>query len=425
VVVASLAVAVLAGEWFVRDAERREAAGQPLRQRYEEAYQARSFRSDGLGIAGFLSPGFSGLVTDEFGRPVPWVHNSLGFRSRREYPPKPAPGVLRVLMVGDSFVAGHRLAQDSTVGAQLESWLDREGGFPGAEVLIAAIEHPTTGLEYLQKFGMKLEPRVVLLGLTLGNDVAQLYFSLGERGQYRFGEAGLLEPNPAYDHDLALAAVRAQAMPKRALGQKPGAPPWNAQPPRGVEADSRFRLAALARRVLEDRRERRRAQPILSIWGEYEAPRLFDGNGLGLFLDPAPPEIERAYRQLFAVLRAYRRLCEGQGAEFVLAVHAQRFQIQPADWQATIEAYGLAPGAFDLAAPNRRLAEFCRSEGIACLDPTLAMAGRYGEERRTLYMPRGDMHWNSRGARTFFELTRESFAAAVRDSGRRLASASP
>lgn len=400
-------------ELAVRLLENRASYKGQARSRYEEAYQAKAFRADGLGDAGFLAPGFSGWVTNEMGQPVPWVHNSLGFRRRGEIAREPAAGSWRILMVGDSFVVGHRLAQDNTVGAQLESFLAGEGVFPGAEVLIAAVEHPAKGLEYLERFGFAFKPKVVHLGLTLGNDLAQIYFTTSARGEYRLsGEAGVVA-NPDYDHAAALEAVRVQAIPTSALGPSPGETPWNAQPePLPVERP--LHLLSWVERALADRRERRRPQAILSTWGEYRAPRLFDGNGLGLYLREAPPEIEQAYERLEQVLLAYERLSRRHGARFVLAVHAQRFQIQPEDWLATVAAYGLNPQMFDLEAPNRRIAALCQRHGLICLDPTRAMAERYIAEPRGFFMPRGDMHWNTRGSRTYFELIRDPWVAALR-----------
>ncbi len=415
-VLLSLAAGLGLAELGVRFQERRHAIGEQRRSRYEEAYQASAFRTGELGDAGFLAPGFSGLVTDELGRPVEWVHNSLGFRSRREYARRRPPGVLRILALGDSFVVGHRLGQEDTVPAQVEAWLGGEGSFPGAEVLVAAIEEPATGLYYLERHGLAFEPQVVMLGLTLGNDIAQVYFNLGASGHYRLeppGSAPALVLNPDADRPASLARVEQPLLPPEALsGPGPGPPAVPAPgPPSALE--SRFHLLRFVRQAAADRRDRATAYPILSIWNEYARPRLFDGNGLGMYLEPAPPETERAYELLFALLAAYDERCRAHGARFLLAVHAQRYQLQPADWQATVAGYGLEPRRFDLMAANRRLARFCRERGITCFDPTAAMAERHAREGRSFFMPRGDMHWNTRGSRTFFELIRSDLAAAL------------
>lgn len=204
----SLVVAMVVVELGVRWLQHRGVLAADRADRLEEAYQASAFREDGLGDAGFLAPGFSGAVKNEFGRPVEWIHNSFGFRTREEITRDRPPGILRILMLGDSFVAGHRLGQEQTVAFRLESWL-RGGRHPDAEVLVAAIEEPVIGLNYLESFGLSFEPQIVLLGITLGNDLAQVHFSLaGEHSRYLFtgepagGQAPQLIENPMWDQKV-------------------------------------------------------------------------------------------------------------------------------------------------------------------------------------------------------------------------------
>ena len=169
--------------------------------------------------------------------------------------------------------------------------------------------------------------------------------------------------------------------------------------------------------AIESMRQRRAAQTVSSLWGQYVPPLLFDNNGLGMYLDPPPPRIRTAYRRLFAVLEAYRDLCAAHGVRFVVALFPQRFQVQPPDWQATIRAYGLRPECFDLQAPDRRIRAFCRRAGIPCLDPTEAMSRQFARTGRSLYLPRGDMHWNAEGHRAFAEATEDAVISLASGAG--------
>ena len=76
--------------------------------------------------------------------------------------------------MGDSFTAGYRVAQGKTYS----DWIERELGPANLEVLISCVESPHRGLDYLKKFGVQWSPHVVLLGVTLGNDISQDYVSL-------------------------------------------------------------------------------------------------------------------------------------------------------------------------------------------------------------------------------------------------------
>jgi len=422
----SLLLPLLVVEAGVRWLERRGEIGAARAARLEEAYQASAFRVDGLGAAGYLAPGFSGSVKNEYGHPVEWVHNTLGFRTRQEISRERPPGVLRILMLGDSFVAGHRLDQEQTVGFRIESWL-RRNGYPGCEVLITAIEEPTIGLEYLETIGIQFEPQIVLLGITLGNDLAQVYAQLeGKHRRYDLtGEPGggarlQLVENPDWDEKAQFRHLRSLRIPKAALLGPGKAPdPHRSDARRENTSGPEFHYLRLLRDAWAERRARHAPQAVRSYWNMYREPRLIDGNGIAMHLNPAPPKIERTYELLFDLLDAYQRLCEHRGIRFIVAIHGQRYQVQPRDLEATLATYSVRRSRFDLMQPNRRIANFCRRAGIPCLDPTKDMAAVHERTGEQLFMPRGDMHWNTQGAKAFFdgikkELGRELVDMSVR-----------
>lgn len=101
---------------------------------------------------------------------VPVAFNSLGLRDD-ERSPQPAPGVLRILALGDSVTFGMGVAQEKTYPRQLESLLGRELGSP-VEVLNMGMPGYNTAhqLAQLRELGLALQPKVVVLGF-LYNDV--------------------------------------------------------------------------------------------------------------------------------------------------------------------------------------------------------------------------------------------------------------
>jgi hypothetical protein len=371
------------------------------------------WREGGLGEGGFLKEGFSGRVRDGYGGTVRWVNDAAGFRRDEEVVRERAPGSLRVLSLGDSFTAGYRVDQEETFSHLLERHLEATGRWREAEVLISVIESPPFGLLYLERHGLGWKPDLVLLGLTLGNDVSQTYVTLDPRGELRLappGEAGAVGPNPEEAQDALIADLRGWTLPPGCIDPEAASPP----PPADEPETGGLRLVRLAASGLASWRERERPWAVTSLWGEYRRPLLFDNHGLGLYLEPPPPRIRDAYARLFATLRAYRDLCRAHGVGFAVAPFPQRFQVQERDWRATLRAYGLDPGCFDLMAPNRRIGAFCREAGIPCIDPAPAMARRFEESGRSLYLPRGDMHWNARGHRAFFEAAAEAVEELAR-----------
>lgn len=101
---------------------------------------------------------------------VPVAFNSLGLRDA-ERSPRPAPGALRILAIGDSVTFGMGVAQEKTYPRQVESLLGGELGIP-VEVLNMGMPGYNTvhQLAQLRELGLALQPKVVVLGF-LYNDV--------------------------------------------------------------------------------------------------------------------------------------------------------------------------------------------------------------------------------------------------------------
>lgn len=366
-----------------------------------------TWRTDGLGPGGYLKPNLDLEVRDGQGGTVPFVTESHGFRRRTDVARRPSSGTFRLLVLGDSFVAGYRVGQEETFTHLLEAGSGEHPGIARLEALPAVIEEPVTGLHYLDRHGLAFHPDAVLLGLTLGNDIVQTWANLEPEGAHRWatrddGSPGArVIPNPQARPDALARRARRLELPSRCF-----------DPRRARAADRRSWLDALAARshlarrlrdLLAARSRTAGPQPVVSTWGEYRRPRLLDSNGLGVCLVAPPAEIETAFRRLEAVLAGYRDLARAHGVELVVASFPQRYAVQPEDWQATVEAYGLIPDCFDPAAPGRRLARMCRRLDLPCADPTETLRETHRRRGESLYLPGGDMHWNALGHRAFAE----------------------
>ena len=339
-------------------------------------------RGGDLGPGGLLKEGFEGRLTDGLGGTILWKNNAAGFRNREETAAVPAAGVVRILSMGDSFVAGYRVDQEATCSRLLEAAL-RAAGIR-AEVLIAEIEQPATGLWWLLHGGFDWRPSLVVLGVTMGNDVAQTGFSVDPPGEFTLevGESGVAMSRRESPLPLSERPEYGLRLPAEVL--VPGAPETIAPARRPL------RLLDLALGPPP--------QPIAAARGASSPHFLFDGvNGLGIFLKAPPPAVEAAFGRLERVLVATAAAARRNGADLLVVLLPQRFQVQPEDWAATARAYGLREAAFDLDGPNRRIATFCAAGGIACLDLAGPLREARSREGRSLYLPGGDMHWNARG----------------------------
>lgn len=315
------------------------------------------------GECGFLRPNLALDVVGEDG-PARFVTNSLGLRYDREVSVAQPPGGFRVLLLGDSFVAGYRTDQGETIGAQLERILTQRTGAE-AEVLPAGAGHPGAASRLVASCGARVRPDVVLIGVTLGNDLAQSWIE--HRDIRAVVLDGLFLPDDASKHGLGLLPIKLLRSVRT----------W------------RFlrRLEALVR------------PEVISSW-YYDAPtrvHLFDpGHSLGHFyVRHEVVLVEESFDATVSNLRAAADQAARLGIRAVFAIFPQRFQTTDREWAATLFEYGLDPEAFDREAPNRRLLDACGRSGLTCVDllPAFLEAAPTGR----LYQPRGDMHWNRRG----------------------------
>jgi hypothetical protein len=137
-----------------------------------------------------------------------WRNNALGMRDPERTLHKP-PGTYRLLFLGDSMVQGHGVALPDTIPSRLESWLaGRAGARPRVEVLNAGVFGYSPLLEsiYLREVADALEPDLVLLGVTLANDVGEDAF-YESRARADPNGAGLVFPNAEWPWANILQAL--------------------------------------------------------------------------------------------------------------------------------------------------------------------------------------------------------------------------
>lgn len=104
---------------------------------------------------------------------IPVAINSHGLRGPETTYEKP-PATFRVLNLGDSIVMGWGVREENTYGRRLESMLnDGSSGDLRFEVINAGVPgwNLENALAYLQAEGLKYEPDLILLGLTMTNDI--------------------------------------------------------------------------------------------------------------------------------------------------------------------------------------------------------------------------------------------------------------
>jgi lysophospholipase L1-like esterase len=136
----------------------------------------------------FRIAGYGNAVRYKYVSELGWVHrpnqhattvgqkavriNSLGLRGPDVVAAK-APGIFRVLLLGDSFTFGYGVDDDSTYGVQLERLFRARGAeCDQIQVLNGGVNGYNTSQEisFLRRVGLTLEPDLVVLGFT-PNDI--------------------------------------------------------------------------------------------------------------------------------------------------------------------------------------------------------------------------------------------------------------
>ena len=97
--------------------------------------------------------------------------NSFGMRDR-EHTLEKAQGIFRILLLGDSFMEAYQVSFEKSFPSLLENLLTHTSGIP-VEVVNASVSGWGTDdeLVYLMKYGLRFKPDLILIAMTLHNDV--------------------------------------------------------------------------------------------------------------------------------------------------------------------------------------------------------------------------------------------------------------
>jgi hypothetical protein len=125
----------------------------------------------------YYTPG-AGYTLMDPGKHYEWINipvdiNSAGFRGPEFTIEKPE-GVFRILNLGDSVVMGWGVEEKDTYGRQLEGFLNQNSdGKLRYEVINAGVPgwNLDNELAYLQGAGLSLDPDLILLDITIVNDI--------------------------------------------------------------------------------------------------------------------------------------------------------------------------------------------------------------------------------------------------------------
>jgi hypothetical protein len=304
-----------------------------------------------------------------------FVLNSRSLRTR-EYTNAKPPGVRRVLAIGDSF------AFDSGGLPHRDHWptvLERRLAARAEQpVEVLRLGVPGTGTQFQLRLwqleGRYLDADAVVLAFFVGNDFS-------ENGGTLAKPSGLADRVGARSVSFRLARNLWRAW-RGALRLEPfhltrPAPPQAGEPRGG------YPIGSYAERF-DPQRPTFTESAFLAI----------ERDRMSLLHSSRRAGFDRLFAQTGAVLEALAREVREAGAELVVLIVPDEFQVDAALARDVARSARSDLAEYDLELPQRRLVAWLASRGIAAVDllPTFRAAG--ATER--LYQPR-DTHWNAAG----------------------------
>ncbi len=310
-----------------------------------------------------------------------FVLNSRSFRTP-EYSDSPPAGSYRIVTIGDSFTfdsGGVPFAEHWTT--ELGRLLSDESASKVDVVnLGSAGIGPQFSLRVLQLEGALLEPDLVIFSLFVGNDFLDDQLLAGVESirpltwqdkVVRWSTlARLLRFLYRLDADVAIdipenIRIASADHPAEGLGRG------------GYE-------------IPGYRDQYDSAAPYL----EEDAFLNIEQTWMLLFTSYQRDNFDRLMAVVAGTISAMFEESQRAGADFVLVMIPNEAQVDSDLMAQVAERSGLALEDYDIELPQKRLAEFCESRGMHCLD--LLPALRRESERRPLYRMR-NTHWNRAG----------------------------
>lgn len=303
-----------------------------------------------------LSPGYRGKIYNRAEYSNDIRINEAGLRGS-EIGTSKEEEILRVLIVGDSFVFGVGVEDTETFTALLPESLAEEGFV--AEGLNAGI--PAFGVpdaeSWFRRHGADLDPDVVVLAIFLGNDLVD---ASPDREEILLVD-GLLVPSQSADglrawlhrHSHLFVAVKG-------LLEQPGFQPLRAK--LGL-------------------REPWRTRTLREELGVYK-------QSAGQDMKPAIDATDEALGRLVD-------LSEELGFELFAMLIPSEIQLDPDRWLSSLTGLGLAPTDYDPSTPTRIFEDLLARHEIPTLDLAPQFSAGLGQGEKLYF--RLDRHWTTAG----------------------------
>jgi hypothetical protein len=330
-------------------------------------------------------PGISGWSTHENTAHV--QINRYGFRGP-DWSERPADGVLRIAMLGDSFLDSTNLSEQEALTRIIENDIASCPALAGrrVEVLNLGVSGYGTTQQYLQlrQRAASFHPHLALLAFYAGNDVMNNSRALSVEGQKTkpyFAEA------PAGELQLDMSFRDSAAFRKEVASD------WQRQ------AVNRSYLLQVLKQAL-------RGKPVIPSPLEFkpdaeaQGQATYNPEAIALYAPPADETWRSAWSVTEKVLLQMRDWSQQHKIGFGMIIIPDPIQALPGEDKRRVNAAAIK--AADLDYPVTRLDQFALRNGIASLN-LLEFFRNYGDRERVFlygFPPKlGSGHLNASGNR--------------------------
>ncbi len=352
--------------------------------------------------------------------------NRLGLRDD-ELPAAKGDNEVRILLLGDSVVAGFEVEKDSTLEARLEQRLARCDSARVYQVINAGFRGYGTDQEllFLQHRGLALQPDVVVLAVVPAND---------PENNVTVHTAGRVFAKPYFVYDergkLVLRGVPVPKQPPSRQIYSPvltGRPPdWTPEPEEKPASPLAGAKAWLSRHLYLYAFIAQRLKAAPPQWVAWlQRKGILHSNVPSAWVDvyrnPMPPEWQKRWQLTLDLIAEIHQLCQERGIRLLVWMFPLKEQIYARDREIFLRTYGLNNDEIDFDWPERLLHDFCERKGIEFV-ATLAPFRRAAQSGRRLHFI-SDNHFNAAGhaliAELLFDrLCQQAAEAAGRPNGK-------
>lgn len=321
--------------------------------------------------------------------------NSLGLRDV-EHAYEPAPGVFRIVVLGDSYMEAYQVPLEQSLPRLLEAALAGRS----VEVINLGVGGYGTTQEFLalRDEGLRYQPDLVLLAFYPGNDILNNSRPL-QRALIGDGELKVFGRPYAHADDLSgplrieLPDAEAVSDYMHAKAQKRAGSGFS-RLVRPLEPTLLFNRIERAIAALRERVPRQGAHDPHVVFGWPFLVDYSEEAARDLAREEYDAYWSEAWRVTRRVLLEADRLSAEHGARFAVFTVPSDFQVQAGAMDLLESRY--APLRFDADKMERELAAFTADAEIPLLALTPAFR-REAEANRVLFHLIEDRHWNAAG----------------------------